>query len=155
MAPALRALHALSPSRPPIKIIPWVAGRGRCRFARYRKNRTNPSGRVHVSRLDTGAKGLNSAVADVSALSSALIHYFKKDDDALLKRYSDVALERNWQVQRFSWANTAMYHQYPDRTAFDQRMVDAQLRYLVSDRTPQILYAENHTGPPIDYWPDI
>lgn len=34
-----------------------------------------------------------------------------------------------------------MYHQYPDRTAFDQRMVDAQLRYLVSDRTPEILYA--------------
>ena len=48
-----------------------------------------------------------------------------------------------------------MYHQYPDRSAFDQRMVDAQLRYLVSDRTPQILYAENHTGLPIDYWPDI
>ncbi len=57
---------------------------------------------MHVSRLDTGAKGLNSAVADVSALSSALIHYLMKDDDALLKRYSDVALERNWQVQRFS-----------------------------------------------------
>jgi len=25
----------------------------------------------------------------------------------------------------------------------------------VSDRTPQILYAENHTGLPIEYWPDI
>lgn len=103
----------------------------------------------------TGAKGLNSAVADVSVLSAALIDHFKKDDDALLKRYSDVALERNWQVQRFSWANTAMYHQYPDRSAFEQRMVEAQLRYLVSDKTPQILYAENHTGLPIDYWPDI
>lgn len=103
----------------------------------------------------TGAKGLNSAVADVSVLSAALIDHFKKGDDALLKRYSDVALERNWQVQRFSWANTAMYHQYPDRTAFDQRMAEAQLRYLVTDRTPQILYAENHTGLPIEYWPDI
>jgi p-hydroxybenzoate 3-monooxygenase len=103
----------------------------------------------------TGAKGLNSAVADVSVLSAALIDHFKKDDDALLKRYSDVALERNWQVQRFSWANTAMYHQYPDRSAFDQRMAEAQLRYLVSDRTAQILYAENHTGLPIEYWPDI
>ena len=81
----------------------------------------------------TGAKGLNSAVADVSVLSAALIDHFKKDDDVLLKRYSDVALERNWQVQRFSWANTAMYHQYPDRSAFDQRMAEAQLRYLVSD----------------------
>lgn len=103
----------------------------------------------------TGAKGLNSAVADVSVLSAALIDYFKKDDDALLQKYSDVALERNWQVQRFSWANTAMYHQYPDRSAFDQRMAEAQLRYLVSDKTPQVLYAENHTGLPIKYWPDI
>lgn len=103
----------------------------------------------------TGAKGLNSAVADVSVLSAALIDHFKKDDDVLLKRYSDVALERNWQVQRFSWANTAMYHQYPDRSAFDQRMAEAQLRYLVSDRTAQILYAENHTGLPIEYRPDI
>jgi len=103
----------------------------------------------------TGAKGLNSAVADVSVLSAALIDYFKKDDDVLLKRYSDVALERNWQVQRFSWANTAMYHQYPDRSAFDQRMAEAQLRYLVSDRTAQILYAENHTGLPIKYSPEI
>jgi len=103
----------------------------------------------------TGAKGLNSAVADVSVLSAALIDHFKKNDDALLKRYSDVALERNWQVQRFSWANTAMYHQYPDRSAFDRRMAEAQLRYLVSDKTAQTLYAENHTGLPIEYWPDI
>jgi len=103
----------------------------------------------------TGAKGLNSAVADVSVLSAALIDFFKKDDDSLLKRYSDVALERNWQVQRFSWANTAVYHQYPDDSPFERRMKEAQLRYLVSDETPQKLYAENHTGLPIAYWPDI
>lgn len=103
----------------------------------------------------TGAKGLNSAVADVSVLSAALIDHFTKDDDTLLKRYADVALERNWQVQRFSWANTAMYHNYPDRSAFDNRMQEAQLRYLVSEKSPQIVYAENHTGLPIEYWPDI
>ena len=103
----------------------------------------------------TGAKGLNSAVADVSVLSAALIDYFIKDDDNLLQRYSDVALERNWQVQRFSWANTAMYHNYPDRSSFDNRMQEAQLRYLVSEKSPQIVYAENHTGLPIEYWPDI
>jgi p-hydroxybenzoate 3-monooxygenase len=103
----------------------------------------------------TGAKGLNSAVADISVLSTALINYFKNDDDELLQRYSDVALERNWQVQRFSWANTAMYHKYPDRSSFDNRMQEAQLRYLVSDKSPQIVYAENHTGLPIEYWPDI
>lgn len=103
----------------------------------------------------TGAKGLNSAVADIAVLSAALIDHFTKDDDTLLQRYSNVALERNWQVQRFSWANTAMYHQYPDRTPFDNRMAEAQLRYLVSDKAPQILYAENHTGLPIEHWPEI
>lgn len=103
----------------------------------------------------TGAKGLNSAVADISVLSAALIDFFTKDDDALLQRYSHVALERNWQVQRFSWSNTAIYHNYPDRSSFDNRMQEAQLRYLVSEKSPQIVYAENHTGLPIEYWPDI
>ncbi len=103
----------------------------------------------------TGAKGLNSAVADVSVLSAALIDHFTKSDESLLRQYSDIALERNWQVQRFSWSNTAMYHIYPDRTPFDARMHEAQLRYLISDRPPQIVYAENHTGLPISHWPEI
>ena len=103
----------------------------------------------------TGAKGLNSAVADVSVLSAALIDHFTKSDESLLRQYSDIALERNWQVQRFSWANTAMYHIYPDRAPFDARMHEAQLRYLISDRSPQIVYAENHTGLPISHWPEI
>ena len=103
----------------------------------------------------TGAKGLNSAVADVSVLSAALIDHFTKSDESLLRQYSDIALERNWQVQRFSWSNTAMYHIYPDRTPFDARMHEAQLRYLISDRSPQIVYAENHTGLPIGHWPEI
>jgi hypothetical protein len=30
----------------------------------------------------------------------------------------------------------------------------AQLRCLVSDNTAQILNVENHTGLPIEYWPD-
>ena len=103
----------------------------------------------------TGAKGLNSAVADVSVLSAALIDHFTKSDESLLRQYSDIALERNWQVQRFSWSNTAMYHIYPDRTPFDARMHEAGLRYLISDRSPQIVYAENHTGLPISHWPEI
>jgi p-hydroxybenzoate 3-monooxygenase len=103
----------------------------------------------------TGAKGLNSAVADVSVLSAAIIDHFKQDNDSLLHQYSEIALRRNWQVQRFSWTNTAMYHIYPGSTPFDRRMQEAQLEYLISDRTPQVLYAENHTGLPIEYWPDL
>lgn len=103
----------------------------------------------------TGAKGLNSAVADVSVLSAALINHFTKQDDDLLGQYSDIAMRRNWQVQRFSWSNTAMYHKYPDTGAFSSRMQDAGMEYLVSEEAPQIVYAKCHTGLPIDHWPDI
>jgi len=103
----------------------------------------------------TGAKGLNSAVADVSVLAAAVIERIKQDDETLLTQYSDIALRRNWQVQRFSWTNTAMYHLFPGATSFDRRMQDAQLEYLVTGKSPQIVYAENHTGLPIAHWPAI
>ena len=103
----------------------------------------------------TGAKGLNSAVADVSVLSAALIDHFKKEDDTILNRYSEIAMRRNWQVQRFSWSNTAMYHKYPGNDSFNSRMQEAQLEYLVSDDAPQIVYAQNHTGLPIAHWPEF
>lgn len=103
----------------------------------------------------TGAKGLNSAVADVSVLSAALIDHFEKEDDTILNSYSEIAIRRNWQVQRFSWSNTAMYHQYPEGDSFSSRMQEAQLKYLVSDEAPQIVYAQNHTGLPIEHWPEF
>jgi p-hydroxybenzoate 3-monooxygenase len=103
----------------------------------------------------TGAKGLNSAFADISVLSAGLIKHFKDGDDTILDQYSEVALRRNRQVQRFSWSNTAMYHIFPDSNSFDRRMQEAQLEHLVSDKTAQIAYAENHTGLPFEYWPEL
>lgn len=103
----------------------------------------------------TGAKGLNSAFADVSVLSAGLIDHFEKGDDKILGRYSEVALRRNLQTQRFSWSNTAMYHIFPDSNSFDRRMQETQIEVLVSDRTAQIAYAENHTGLPFEYWPEF
>ena len=103
----------------------------------------------------TGAKGLNSAVADVNVLASALIDRIQKDDETLLRDYSDIALRRNWQVQRFSWSNTAMYHIFPDSNSFTRRMREAQIEYLVTDETAQILYAQNHTGLPIAHTPEF
>lgn len=103
----------------------------------------------------TGAKGLNSAVADVSVLAAALINRIKKDDESLLGQYSDIALRRNWQVQRFSWSNTAMYHIFPDDNSFTRRMQEAQIENLVTDEGSQIVYARNHTGLPIAHRPDF
>ncbi len=103
----------------------------------------------------TGAKGLNSAFADVSVLSAGLIQHFKKDDSLILENYSDVAVERNVQTQRFSWSNTAKYHIYPETNSFDRRMQRAELEYLVSDETAQISYAKQHTGLPFAHWPEL
>ena len=97
----------------------------------------------------TGAKGLNSAVADINVLAAALINRVQKDDEELLREYSGIALRRNGQVQRFSWSNTAMYHIFPDSNSFTRRMQEAQIEYLVTDEAAQILYAQNHTGLPI------
>ena len=103
----------------------------------------------------TGAKGLNSAFADVSVLSAGMIDRFKKDDETILNKYTEVASRRNRQVQRFSWANTAMYHRFPGNDSFNNRMQEAQLEYLLSDETAQISYAQNHTGLPFEYWPEF
>lgn len=103
----------------------------------------------------TGAKGLNSAFADVSVLSAGLIDHFIKNSDQILTQYAEVALRRNLQVQRFSWNNTQMYHVDPGATEFDRQMQRAYLEHLVSDETAQISYAQQHTGLPFDYWPEL
>lgn len=103
----------------------------------------------------TGAKGLNSAFADISVLSAALIQHFTKNESTILERYAEVALRRNLQTQRFSGSNTAAYHNFPDASSFDRRMQDAYVEYLMSDETTQIAYAQQHTGLPFDYWPEL
>jgi p-hydroxybenzoate 3-monooxygenase len=103
----------------------------------------------------TGAKGLNSAFADVSVLSAALIEHFTNGNDDLLNRYSEIALRRNLQTQRFSWSNTSMYHIFPGSNSFDRRMQETQIENLVCDETAQIAYAKSHTGLPFEHWPDL
>ncbi len=103
----------------------------------------------------TGAKGLNSAFADVSVLSAGIIQHFTKNDSTILDKYAEVALARNIQTQRFSWANTAKYHIFPEHSAFERRMQEAEMEFLVSDETAQISYAKQHTGLPYAYWPEL
>ncbi len=103
----------------------------------------------------TGAKGLNSAFADISVLSAGLIQHYTKDDSSILDQYSRLAVERNVQTQRFSWANTAKYHVFPGTNSFERRMQQAELEYLVTDETAQISYAKQHTGLPFAYWPEL
>ncbi|MBT6093694.1 MAG: 4-hydroxybenzoate 3-monooxygenase [Rhodospirillaceae bacterium] len=103
----------------------------------------------------TGAKGLNSAFADISVLSAGLIRHFKNDDSSVLEKYAEVALRRNLLTQRFSWTNTAMYHIFPGSSSFDRRMQESQIETLISDELTQTVYAKAHTGLPFEYWPEL
>ncbi|MBS0320687.1 MAG: 4-hydroxybenzoate 3-monooxygenase [Proteobacteria bacterium] len=97
----------------------------------------------------TGAKGLNLAVADVQVLAHALIaHYTEKRDD-LLDRYSDTALARVWNAQRFSWWMTSMLHRFPDADSYQQRLQLAELAYVAGSRAASTALAENYVGLPL------
>ncbi|MBV9749739.1 MAG: 4-hydroxybenzoate 3-monooxygenase [Acetobacteraceae bacterium] len=98
----------------------------------------------------TGAKGMNSAVADVMLLARALEAWFRRNDDGPLARYSDAALRRIWKVQRFSWWMTTLFHRFEAASAFDRRMQLAELDYVTSSRAGATALAENYVGLPLE-----
>src|SRR3954464_11926079 len=71
----------------------------------------------------TGAKGLNTAMADVYLLANSI------GDEAKLAAYSQTALRRVWRVQHFSWWMTSMLHRFEGDDAFQQRVQLSQLAY--------------------------
>src|SRR3954447_10033157 len=95
----------------------------------------------------TGAKGLNTAMADVSLLAHA-IGSFYGGDDSRLASYSARALERVWRVQHFSWWMTSMLHRFPGDDEFQLRLQHSQLRYTTSSRAQATALAENYVGLP-------
>lgn len=100
----------------------------------------------------TGAKGLNSAIADVALLGRALVAQIN-GDDAPLRSYSATALKRQWKVQQFSQWMTEMLHvhrEIADETsrAFRYRSQVGQLEYTVGSRLAQAALAEQYAGLP-------
>ena len=96
----------------------------------------------------TGAKGLNLAVSDVHYLFEALRRHYQDGDGAGLEAYSETALARVWKAIRFSWYLTTTLHRFPDQTAFDQRIQEAELDYIASSASARAMIAENYTGLP-------
>lgn len=96
----------------------------------------------------TGAKGLNTAASDVYYLWQALLAYFKDSDDAALARYSETALARVWKTQRFSLYMTKLLHHFPDQSAFDLNIQQAELAHLAENRAAQKALAQNYVGLP-------
>jgi p-hydroxybenzoate 3-monooxygenase len=96
----------------------------------------------------TGAKGLNLAVHDVHKLADALIAWYRKGSDELLKQYSDNCLDRVWRVQDFSSFMSLMLHRFSGNHGFKSRLQRAQLKYVCSSEAAARSLAENYVGLP-------
>jgi len=97
----------------------------------------------------TGAKGLNSAIADVAILHRAIERHIKQNDPEALNNYTPVCLKRIWQIERFSWWMTSMMHKFDHHNAFDAKMQAAELNYLLTSSAGQQTLAENYVGLPL------
>ncbi|MDW8468921.1 MAG: 4-hydroxybenzoate 3-monooxygenase [Burkholderiales bacterium] len=96
----------------------------------------------------TGARGLNSAASDIYYLSRALIAWYRDRDASGLDGYSARALARVWKAQRFSWWMTMLLHEFPETSAYERRLQEAELDYLFSSERALGALAENYVGLP-------
>ena len=97
----------------------------------------------------TGAKGLNSAMADVKLLGRALTEHYKRGTDTWLGAYSQTCLKRMWRVQRFSAGLCTMVHQFPGQSDFARRLQRADLEDMTGTVAGRLQFAENFTGLPV------
>lgn len=97
----------------------------------------------------TGAKGLNLAASDVHYAAEALTGWFRRKDADAIAGYSDKALARVWQSERFSWTLTKLMHRFPEDGPFERAMQIAELDYIASSVAAQRVIAENYVGLPI------
>jgi p-hydroxybenzoate 3-monooxygenase len=98
----------------------------------------------------TGAKGLNLAVADVRALSRALIEFFRTGSTARLDRYSDTCLTRVWKGVRYSNYMTSLLHRFEAHTPFERHLQQAELEYVAGSLAARTTIAENYVGLPFN-----
>jgi p-hydroxybenzoate 3-monooxygenase len=96
----------------------------------------------------TGAKGLNLAVADVTALAEALADWYERASSTGLNEYSEKCLRRVWRAQHFSWWMTQMLHTDPHDDEYGRQLQLSQLRYVCSSTAAATSLAENYVGLP-------
>jgi p-hydroxybenzoate 3-monooxygenase len=97
----------------------------------------------------TGAKGLNLAASDVRYLSEGFVEYYRQGTRRGLEQYSARSLRRVWKAERFSWWMTSLLHSFPERSAFERRIQQAELDYLVASPAALTALAENYVGLPM------
>ncbi|GAA2387837.1 4-hydroxybenzoate 3-monooxygenase [Nonomuraea africana] len=87
----------------------------------------------------TGAKGLNLAVSDVTALAAAIA-------DGGLDGYSESRLRQVWRAEHFSYWMTTLLHTDHSADAFARRLQLSHLDYVVSSTAAATTLAENYVG---------
>ncbi|MCU1521629.1 MAG: 4-hydroxybenzoate 3-monooxygenase [Arthrobacter sp.] len=96
----------------------------------------------------TGAKGLNLALHDVKVLFEGLDSFYRTGNARLLDAYSDLALDRVWKAQQFSYWMTSMLHTPAEAGGFTRARQLGELNSVVSSRHGRAYLAEAYTG-----WP--
>jgi p-hydroxybenzoate 3-monooxygenase len=94
----------------------------------------------------TGAKGLNLAVSDVTALAEAIGAWHESGSRELLDAYSGHCLRRVWRAEHFSYWMTTLLHRDPEQTAFGHRLQLSHLEYVVGSTAAATSLAENYVG---------
>ena len=104
----------------------------------------------------TGAKGLNLAASDVATLYKIMTRVYQAGDTDCIEQYSEIALRRVWNGERFSWWMSNMLHKFDSTDADDvdgetfKRFMESELGYYLSSESGRRVLAEQYVGLPYE-----
>lgn len=105
----------------------------------------------------TGAKGLNLAASDVATLYKILTRVYRDGDKACTEQYSEIALRRVWNGERFSWWMTNMMHDFEGEVSstgmdplMQKRFMESELNYYLNSENGRKVIAEQYVGLPYE-----
>ncbi|MGB0663391.1 MAG: 4-hydroxybenzoate 3-monooxygenase [Pontibacterium sp.] len=103
----------------------------------------------------TGAKGLNLAASDVATLYKIMTRVYKQNDPDCITQYSEIALRRVWNGERFSWWMSNMLHNYDEKSSnMDavtfERFMESELNYYLNSETGRKIIADQYVGLPYE-----
>jgi len=104
----------------------------------------------------TGAKGLNLAASDVATLYKVMQRVYKDGDPDCIEQYSEIALRRVWNGERFSWWMSNMLHNFGDMGSDGlegetfSRFMESELSYYLKSENGRRVIAEQYVGLPYE-----
>ncbi len=105
----------------------------------------------------TGAKGLNLAASDVATLYKIMTRVYETGDRRYIEQYSDIALRRVWNGERFSWWMTNMMHDFGEEVSnggIDAQMfgrfMKSEFNYYLNSENGRKVIAEQYVGLPYE-----